>query len=150
MAKKIQIDIEVNGKMQKATVDAKKLSNALNETGTNARNADRNLKGAAQASANGAKNFSKMAQGMTGSLVPAYAAVAAQVFALTALFNTLKNAAAYKNLQAAQESYAASTGMAMQSITKNIKSASGAMLGYKEAAEAAAIGAAKGFTSSQM
>ena len=31
MAKKIQIDIEVNGKMQKATVSAKKLRNALNE-----------------------------------------------------------------------------------------------------------------------
>ena len=31
MAKKIQIDIEVNGKMQKATVSAKKLRTALKE-----------------------------------------------------------------------------------------------------------------------
>ena len=32
MANKITIDIEVNGKMQKATVSAKKLRDALNET----------------------------------------------------------------------------------------------------------------------
>ena len=102
MAKKITIDIEVNGKMQKATVSAQKLTDALNKTSKSARTADRNLKGAAQASSNSSKNFSKMAQGMTGGLVPAYAAFAAQVFALTAAFNFLKNAADLENLRKSQ------------------------------------------------
>ncbi len=89
MAKKIQIDIEVNGKMQKATVSAKKLNDALSQTGKSAREADRNVKGAAQASSNTTKNFSKMAQGM-GFLVPAYAILATSLFALKGAFNFLK------------------------------------------------------------
>ena len=66
MANKITIDIEVNGKMQKATVSAKKLNEALQGVGKSAGTANRNLKGASEQSANGTKNFSKMAQGMGG------------------------------------------------------------------------------------
>ena len=151
MAKnKITIDIEVNGKMQKATVSAEKLSDALKKTGKSARTADRNLKGAAQASANGTKNFSKMAQGMTGGLVPAYAAFAAQVFALTAAFNFLRNAADLENLRKSQVSFAQSSGLAIKSVTNELQEASKGMLGFQEAAQAAAIGAAKGFSTSQL
>lgn len=147
---KIFIDVEINGKFQKVAVDANKLGDSLGHVSKNARTADRNVKGAAQASSNGTKNFAKMAQGLTGGLVPAYAAVAAQVFALTAAFNFLKNAADLQNLKASQVSYAQSTGMAMQSMTKQIQDASGQMIGFKEAAQAAAMGAAKGFTSAQL
>ena len=119
MAKKIQIDIEVNGKMQKATVSAKKLEkalagadNAADGLSTSARSADRRLKGAAQASANGTKNFSKMAQGITGGLVPAYATLAANLFALSAAFNFFKNAAELDNLEKSQLSFAQTTGIA--------------------------------------
>ncbi len=42
MAKnKIQIDVVVNGKMQKATVSAKKLNEALEKTSRGAMNTDR-------------------------------------------------------------------------------------------------------------
>ena len=150
MAKKITIDIEVNGKMQKATVSAQKLTDALNKTSKSARTADRNLKGAAQASSNSSKNFSKMAQGMTGGLVPAYAAFAAQVFALTAAFNFLKNAADLENLRKSQVSFAQSSGLAIKSVTNELQEASKGMLGFQEAAQAAAIGAAKGFSTGQL
>ena len=106
-SKKIEIDIVVNGKMQKATVSAKKLRKALDgaadsneKLGKSARTADRNLKGAAQASANGTKNFAKMAQGIGGSLVPAYATLAANVFAVTAAFNAFQKAAQIEQLEA--------------------------------------------------
>ena len=119
MAKKIQIDIEVNGKMQKATVSAKKLRNALdgiderlNDTAKGAHNADRRLKGAAQASSNSTKNFSKMAQGISGGLVPAYATLAAQVFAVSAVFQFLRSASDTANLIAGQQALAATTGIA--------------------------------------
>ena len=51
--------------------------------------------------ANGTKNFSKLAQSIDGvgnSLVGAYATVAANVFALSALFNALKTAAKFESV----------------------------------------------------
>ena len=146
MAKKIIIDVEVNGRMQKAAVDAKKLKDQLDGVQTSAHTADRRLKGAAQASANGTKNFSKMAQGITGGLVPAYATLAANIFAVSAAFNFLKRAGDFKLLEAAQSSYFASTGTNLVAITNRLSTASNGFLKYEEAAQAAAIGAAKGFT----
>ena len=51
------------------------------------------MKGTGDATNNQTKAFSKMAQNMNGTLVPAYATVAANVFALTAAFGALKRAA---------------------------------------------------------
>lgn len=148
--KKIEIDIVVNGKMQKATVSAQKLNKALDKTAQGAQVADRTIKGAAKASSNGTKNFSKMAQGITGGLVPAYAVLAANVFALSAAFNFLSQAANYKNLLSAQNAYAASTGSMLSSISASLQEASQGYLNYGQAAEAAAIGAAKGFSTGQL
>lgn len=151
MAKnKVYIDIEINGNLQKVAVDAKKLSTALGETSTNAAEADRRIKGAAQASSNSTKNFSKMAQSINTGLVPAYATLAANVFAISAAFNFLKRAADVENLRQSQINYAKTTGYALGSVTAAIQEASNGMLGFKEAAQAAAIGSAKGFTSSQL
>ena len=56
------------------TIDDK---GTMKKTAKGAHSVDRRLKGAAQASSNTSKNFSKMAQGITGGLVPAYATLAA-------------------------------------------------------------------------
>ena len=150
MAKKIQIDIEVNGKMQKATVSAKKLAAALDGTEKSARTADRNLKGLSQQSANGTKNFSKMAQGMTGTLVPAYATLAANVFAITALFSALKTAADYRVIRESQIAFASATGVGLRTLTNDIKSATDGLVGFAEASQAAAIGTASGLNTDQI
>lgn len=153
MAKnKVMIDVIVDdkGTTKRVAVDAKKLGGALDSTAKSARNTDRQLKGAAQASANSTKNFSKMAQGISGGLVPAYAAFAAQIFALTAAFNFLKRAADLENLRKSQIAYSQTTGAAVNSITTRLRQASQGMLGFQEAAQSAAIGAAKGFSSSQL
>lgn len=152
MAKKIYIDVVVDdkGTTKKVAVDAKKLGAALQDTATSAHSADRRLKGAAQASSNGTKNFSKMAQGITGGLVPAYATLAANVFAISAAFNFLRNAADFKNLQQSQVAFAATTGSNLAAITNQLQVASGGMLRFQEAAQAAAIGAAKGFNTEQL
>ena len=150
MAKKIQIDIEVNGKMQKATVSAKKLRDALDATSKSARTTDRNLKGASQQSANATKNFSKMAQGMTGTLVPAYATLAANVFAITAAFNFLKSAGDLKALEEGQKAYAAGTGIAIKALTNNIIDATNAQISFQDASQAAAIGLASGLSQKQL
>ena len=150
MANKITIDIEVNGKMQKATVSAKKLKKALDETGRSARETERNTKGLAQTASAGGKNFSKMASGISGGLVPAYAALAANVFALTAAFNFLKNASQVALLEKSQIAYAANTGVALDRLTSSLRKASKGMLTFQEAGQASAIGLAKGFSASQM
>ena len=150
MANKITIDIEVNGKMQKATVSAKKLREALNETSRSARDAERNTKGLAQTASAGGKNFSKMASGISGGLVPAYAALAANVFALTAAFNFLKSSSQIALLERSQVAYASNTGVALDRLTGSLREASKGMLDFQAAAQASAIGLAKGFSSSQM
>ena len=87
MAKnKIEIDVAVDdkGKTKKLGLETKKTSKEMGNLGKNARNADRNLKGAAAMSSNATKNFSKLQQG-TGGLVAAYATLAARLFAVSAL-----------------------------------------------------------------
>lgn len=153
MAKnKVFIDVVVDdkGTTKRLAVDADKLGASLDKTSTSARTADRNLKGAARTSANSTKNFSKMAQGITGGLVPAYATLAAQVFALTAAFDFFRRAADVRNLEEQQIAFAERTGTALGAMTTRLREASGGMLGFKEAAQATAIGVAKGFSASQL
>jgi hypothetical protein len=152
MAKnKVEIDVVVDdkGTMGKVGLGAKKAGEGLGKTAKGARNAERNVKGAAQASSGASKNFSKMSQGM-GGLVGVYATFAAQMFALSAAFNFLKNAADLENLKKSQVSFAQTGGLAIKSITTQLETASKGMLGFKEAGQAAAMGVAKGFSTSQL
>ena len=152
MAKnKVEIDVKVDdkGTLGKVGLGAKKSGDKLDGLGKNVRTADRNLKGVARTSSNTTKNFSKMAQG-TGGLVGVYATFAAQMFALSAAFQFFKNAADLENLRKSQISMAQGTGLALKSVTAELQEASKGMLGFKEAAQAAAIGVAKGFSTSQL
>lgn len=154
--RKIEIDIIVNGKMQKATVDAKKLEAALDnvekttkKTSKSQGTLDRNLKGTAKATSNGTKEFSKMSQGM-GGLVGVYAQIAAATFAVSAAFQFMKDAFEVRNLVESQKSFGAVTGVAYQTLTANIQKATNGMIGFREAAQTAAIGTAAGLSSSQL
>ena len=129
---------------------ASKAKTGIDGVSTSTDNYNKKQKGAAQATSNSTKAFSKMQQGMTSGLVPAYAVLASNVFALSAAFEFLKKAADVKNLQESQRTYAANTGLALQSITRRLKEASQGMLGFRESAEAAAIGVAKGFSPKQL
>ena len=147
---KIEVDVKDGGSFKKVAVNSKNAGENLDKTAKGAQSADRALKGAGQASSNSTKNFAKMAQGISGGLVPAYAAFAAQIFALSAAFNFLKNAVDVENLRKSQVNYAQSTGIAMKSLTNSLSSASQGMLNFQEAAEAVAIGTAKGFSGEQL
>ena len=156
---KVFIDIIVDdkGTTQRVAVDSKKLGVALDDveksqkkTGKSSKDADRNLKGLSKQSSNTTKNFSKMAQGMTGTLVPAYAILASNVFAITAAFQFLKKAADFRVIQESQVAFTGATGVGMQTLTADIQSASGAMLDFQTSSEAAAIGIASGLGSGQI
>ena len=147
---KVSIVIDDNGSMRLTEESAKKLGVGLDKVGKGARTTDRNLKGAAKTSSNTTKNFSKMAQGITGGLVPAYATLAANVFAISAAFNFFKKAADIRLLEESQVSFAANTGQALSRVTDGLREASQGMLDFQKASEAAAIGIAKGFSPSQL
>jgi uncharacterized protein YoxC len=140
---KVGIIVDDKGTLKKVTNDTKK-------AGAAADNYSRKQKGVAGATSNSTKAFSKMSQGMGGVLVPAYAAFAAQMFALTAAFGFFKRAGDLKTLQAGQLAYAAGTGIAMKSMTKDIMEATGAQVAFRDAAQATAIGTAAGLNADQL
>ena len=153
----LKIKIDDDGSLSIIAKEAKKakegvesVSKATDKGAKSSDNYQKKNKGVAQATSNGTKAFSKMTTGITGGLVPAYATLAANVFALSAAFNFFKRAADVSILEKSQTQYAASTGVALKSITAGLREASGGMLGFREAAEAAAIGVAKGFSPQQL
>ncbi len=148
---KIEIDVKVddNGTTAKLALDSKKAAAGLDGVSKGAGTADRNMKGAAQASSNSTKNFSKMAQGM-GGLVGVYATVAAQAFAVTAAFDFLKRSMDFKNLIEGQKALGSITGVAYKTISNSLVEATNGQLKYAEAAKAAAIGTASGISPTQL
>lgn len=152
MAKnKVQIDVKVDdkGTTKKVGLDSKKAAEGLDNTAKSARTADRNLKGTAQASSNATKNFSKMAQG-TGGLVAAYATLAANIFAISAAFQFLKRAGDLRALEKAQQQYTSKTGLSMKLLTSRVQEATGGIVSFQEASQAAAIGIAAGLSPDQL
>ena len=147
----IKIKINVDGKdIELTKKQADKLGKSLDKTGTSAHSVDRRLKGAAQASSNSTKNFSKMAQGITGGLVPAYATLAANIFAIGAAFRFLQSAADYRILIQGQQEYANLTGESLKLMTSRLQAATGAQLAFAEAAQSVAIARAAGLSSDQI
>ena len=110
------------------------------------RQADRALKGTSKQSSSSTKNFSKMSQGITGGLVPAYATLAANLFAITAVFAALKEAADLRVMREGMEQYAASTGIAMQGIAASLQRVTHMQLDYGEAMKSTATLTAAGFS----
>ena len=132
MAKKDEIKIKINVDGKDITLtkkQAKQLGKELDKTGTSAHSADRRLKGAAQASSNTTKNFSKMAQGISGGLVPAYATLAANIFAIGA---------------------AQRTGQNLAIMTRNLQAATDGQLAFADAAQSVAIATAAGLSTKQI
>ena len=154
MAKKKQIFIDVvvddKGTTQRLAVDSDKLEKALKKSTKGGLDQQRQMRGAADMSSNLTKNFSKMTQGISGGIVPAYAELAARVFAVTAAFRFLQEAADTRNLIEGQKAFGALTGQNLAGITKALQDATAGQLKFKDAAQAAAIGTAAGLTGNQL
>ena len=117
----------------------------MKKSAKGAHSMDRRLKGAARTSSNASKNFSKMSQGITGGLVPAYATLAANLFAITAVFAALKESADLRVMREGMTAYAETTGIAMISISNSLRQVTHAQLSYGEAMKATATLTAAGF-----
>lgn len=165
-SKKVYIDIIVDdkGSTKRVAVDAKRLGVALEDSAgaterVNKANesyskstsrANRQTRGLAGTASSTGKTLGNLASGIQGGLVPAYATLAAHVFAITALFDAFSRAADTTKLIAGQEALAANTGVAYRTVSNSIKEATGAQLSFKDAASAAAIGTAAGLSPVQL
>lgn len=159
MAKKeVRIPIRVDGKeilltqkqVKKLAKETTKAASGFDALGTSQRGADRAGKGLSRQSSNSTKNFSKMQQGISGGLVPAYATLAAQVFAVSAAFQFLQSSVNFKNLIEGQKAFGSVTGVAFGTITQAVRDATNGQLAYQDAAQAVAIGTASGLGRTQM
>ena len=149
--RKVYIDVIVDdkGTTKRIAVDAKELKNQLDGVGKGAGGANKAQRGLAQTASSGSKNFANLASA-SGGLVQAYAVLAAQIFAVTAAFGFLREAANLSNLIAAQEQYGAVTGTSFRGISLALQDATEGQLKYKEAAQATAIASAAGLSASQI
>ena len=152
MSKDIIVKLRIDDKGNIAEVGRKadKTSKSLDNFSDSAHNTDRRLKGASQQSSNTTKNFSKMAQGITGGLVPAYATLAANIFAISAVFRFLSDAADFRVMLQGQMEFAAQTGTSLALMTREVQAATDAQLAFKEASQAVAIGRAAGLSKQQI
>ena len=147
---KVNLKVDDNGNLKKTGNKAKQAGKDVQGLSKSTVNADRAMKGISRQSSNSTKNFSKMSQGLTGGLVPAYATLAANLFALGAAFRFLKEAADYKLLLEGQKAYAAVSGVAYKTLTRSIQEATAQQITYADAAQAAAIGTAAGLSADQL
>lgn len=84
------------------------------------------------------------------AFVSAYAEIASSVFALTAAFNALKNAAQFGVMLQAQDNFARATGVNLQSIAKVMQQTTKYALDFQQAAQFSSIGRLAGFSTEQI
>ena len=155
MAKKIKgakliFEVTDDGSLKLLEGKLKNTKKATDNLSRSEATLNRNFKGASQQSSNTTKNFSKMAQGITGGLVPAYATLAANIFAITAAFRFLQDAANFRILIEGQQEFATRTGDSLATVTRRLREATGGQLAFAEAAQSAAIGRAAGLSATQL
>jgi len=95
------------------------------------------------------RDFAKQAQGL-GGIVRLYAAVAANVFAVTAAYNALSDAAAKSRMIQASELMSKRVGSSMMSLAKNIQTATGYAVSLEEALQFGNLGTSVGLATSQI
>lgn len=147
---KILLQLDDGNTIELFANKTKKAKTAVDNLNKSEQTLNRNFKGASRQSSNQTKNFSKMAQGITGGLVPAYATLAANIFAIGAAFRFLQDAANYRILIEGQKEYAYITGESLKLLTSRLQAATGQQLAFAEAAQSVAIARAAGLSSDQI
>ena len=103
--------------------------------------------------ANGTKSFSKMQQTIgsgSSGLVGAYATLAANVFAATAAFTALRQAAAFEQLSEGFTFMANEAGRTTSLVVDRLKDITGQALSTREALEGASLALSAGFETQQL
>lgn len=105
-------------------------------------------RGAMGATGAGARDFANEAQGL-GGLVRLYATYAANLFAVTAAFQALREAMDTTNMIKGLDQLGAATGVAMGGLAKRFTEASGGAISLRESMEATAKAMSSGMSQKQ-
>jgi len=97
----------------------------------------------------GARDFAKESQGL-GGLVRLYATVAANLFAVSAAFNVLKEAMNTTNMVEGLNQLGATSGQSLGTLAKNLANASGGALSLRDSMEATAKATSAGMSGKQL
>lgn len=146
----VKVTLTDGGSLKDLEKKAKKTGKQMGSVAKNVNESDRRLKSLSQQTSNSTKAFSKQAQTIGGGLVPIYATIAAQVFAVSAAFRFLQDAMETRNMIEGQKTFGAVTGQAFATMTASVQAATANMITFKEAASAVAIGTAAGLTRGQL
>ena len=132
--------LNIVGKKAKQAADATdKLDKSTKKASKSRSNYNKQEKGVAGATSNSTKAFSKMRGEIGGGLVPAYAVLAANVFAVTAAFGALQRAAQVEQLTAGLSALGRASGLAMQNLSQGLVEATGNALSLEEAMRSTAL-----------
>lgn len=153
---KFEIEAGVKGNSLKKTADqTKNLGNQVKQTGSNFKQTSKEADGFHSVeksmyttTLNSTKAFSKQAQSIGGGssgLVGAYATLAANVFAASAAFQFLKNAARFDILSQGLEELGNQSGRTLSIVANNLREVTGSAISAEESFRSAALGISGGF-----
>ena len=143
---KLTLRVEDNGSLsivaseaEKAAASTEKLDKATKKTNKSRKDHQKVEKGVAGITSNTTKAFSKQTGAISGGLVPAYAVLAANIFAITAAFGALQRAAQVDQLTQGLTALGQASGLAMQTLSQGLVEATGNALSLEEAMRSTAL-----------
>ena len=140
VAKKAEGAARSTGKLTQSTKDLGRVSDTTYRT----------MQGTAGTSSNLTKNFAKQAQGIQGGLVPAYATLAANVFAITAAFGALQRAAQVEQLVEGFTFLGNAAGRTATLVANSLVKITDSALSMEQALRAASAGMSAGFSTTEL
>jgi hypothetical protein len=152
VADTITVTYKVNedGSLQKIAKGAEKAAKSTNKATNAAAGYNKQAKGVSGATSNSTKAFSKMTTGISGGLVPAYATLAANVFALTALFGALSKAASLRLLEEGLLRVGNAAGTNLSVVAERLKDITGAAISTEASMRSTALAVSAGFSTKQL
>ena len=153
----LKVKIDDNGDLQllsskaeKAAKSTEKLSKSTDKASKSAQEQTKQNKGVAGATSNSTKAFSKMTTGITGGLVPAYAVLAANIFAITAAFGALRRAAGFELLEQGLVRVGSAAGANLPYVAQGLRDITGAAISTEASMSATALAFSSGFSTTQL
>jgi hypothetical protein len=152
VANTIKVTYRVNedGSLEKISQKANRAAAATDKVTASTDRYSKKIKGVAGATSNSTKAFSKMTTGITGGLVPAYATLAANVFALTALFGALSRAASLRLLEDGLVRVGNAAGANLSVVSQKLKDITGNAISTESAMRSVALATSAGFSTKQL
>ena len=148
----ITVTYKVNedGSLGKVAKGADKAAKATDKASKATAGHNKQQKGVAGLTSNSTKGFSKMTTGITGGLVPAYATLAANVFALTAAFGLLSRNDAISKLNEGLVFTGNAAGQNLTMVADKLKEITDNAISAEQAMRATAVGVSAGFDQGQI